>query len=132
MNVHHRADDVVDQQPLVLAFGHDADQRFGARLADQEAARSVEPRFGGGDGSLDRAASSGVAPAESGRSSAAAARSRSCARVRRRGLAGARHLGQELQPRDQAVAGGGIVGHHDMARLLAAKVPAAPRIASTT
>ena len=48
----HRLADVVDQpldQRRVVAFGHDPDQRLGARLADDQPAVALELGLGGGD-----------------------------------------------------------------------------------
>ena len=48
--------DHLPDQGLVVALGHDADQLFGARGADQKAALAGEAGFGVGDGGFDRSA----------------------------------------------------------------------------
>jgi hypothetical protein len=110
---------------LVLAFAHDRGQRLGARLADHQPPVPVQPRLALGDRARTLASSSGAAPFRSGRSSAAAARGEAAGERARRLPPRLDHRGQELQRRDQPVAGGGVVGHHDVARLLAAEVVAA-------
>mmetsp|Transcript_29253 Transcript_29253/g.56685 ORF Transcript_29253/g.56685 Transcript_29253/m.56685 type:complete len:363 (-) Transcript_29253:1864-2952(-) len=121
---HHMIDAGV-QDGFVLAFGHDADQRFGARFADQEAPVARQLCVGLGDSGL-------------------------YAVHLQRGLTGGKtyifeqlwyrikdmqhfagplarlhQFREELQTRHQPVAGGGVIRHDHMARLFAPEVEAA-------
>src|SRR5712675_507726 len=122
-----RLDDLVDDaahELRIVAFGHDADQRLGARLAHQDAAGRAEPHLGGGDRLGDGAVGErcvGIADADvlqqlrhrlEGAESLA------------RRLAGLDHRRQRLQRCHQTVAGRGVVDHDDMAGLFAAEIVA--------
>src|SRR6266851_6563837 len=122
-----RLDDLVDDaahELRIVAFGHDADQRLGARLAHQDAAARAELRFGGGDRLHDGVRGQrcvGIADADvlqqlrhrlEGPESLA------------RGLPGLDHRRQRLQGRHQPVTGRGVVDHDDMAGLFAAEIVA--------
>src|SRR5882672_4092789 len=122
-----RLDDLVDDaahELRIVAFGHDADQRLGARLTHQDAAGRAELRLGGGDRLGDGAGGErcvGIADADvlqqlrhrlEGAESLA------------RRLAGLDHGRQCLQGGHQSVAGRGVVDHDDMAGLFAAEIVA--------
>ena len=113
------------QQLGILAFAHDPDQGLGAGLADHQPAAAAHARLAGGD----RGAHARLVERRRALAEADVGQHLREGREDPGELAGAPagldHGGEELQRRDQPVAGGDVVGHHDVARLLAAEVVAA-------
>src|SRR5580704_7111439 len=123
-----RSDNLVDDaanELRIVALGHDTDQRFGARLAHQDAAARAQPRLGGGDrlfhGRLGKCCL-GIA-----------ANPHVLQKLRYRlegakgltgGPLGLEHRRQRLQRRHQPVSRRRMIGHDDVAGLLAAEIVA--------
>src|SRR6266851_1298243 len=122
-----RLDDLVDDaahEVRIVAFGHDADQRLGARLAHQDAAGRAELRLGGGDRLGDGVGGQRrVGIADTDVLQQLRHRVKGAEGLARR-LAGLDHGRQRLQGGHQSVAGCGMVDHDDMARLFAAEIVA--------
>ena len=107
----HRIANPVDQRfdhRQVVAFGHDADEGFGARLADDEAAAAFELALGIGDRGLDRGSFERLATGEADVLQKLRDRFEQMEQLARR-LAVIDQRGQHLQPRDQPVAGGRMI-----------------------
>src|SRR5690242_15912424 len=117
-------DEALDQS-RILAFGHDPDERLGARLADHETAPALQLRFRGGNPlahavRLERlCAAIETDVLEELRERLELAEQLAC-----RSLA-VDECSEDLQARDEAIAGRAMIGKDDMPRLLAADVPPA-------
>src|SRR5882757_10336889 len=110
-----RADDVVDDildQDAVVALAHHANHGLGAGGADQQAAVAVEPLLAVGDRGLDLGVVERLAAAVAHVLQYLRQRIKTPADLRHR-AAQLLHHGQHLQRRNEAVAGGGVVGQDD-------------------
>ncbi len=113
------------EQLLILALGHDADDRLGSRICGSPAARRCRAGLSpSAIASLDRGAIRAARPSPKRtlrNSCGTGSNSRHTSLARSPGLD---DRGQHLERRDQAVAGRRIVAEDDMTGLLAAEIAA--------
>ena len=105
----------------VVAFGHDADDGFGAGGADDEAAMGAEGGLGSGDGFDDALVLEGLAALVADVFEDLRQRIEQMADIADGALEFADH-GQHLQGGDEAVARGGIIRQDHVAGLFAAEI----------